>query len=205
MARNLGETGYTKTPDNRFKSSIRIGIVAEVVPTATGANVRVIFPDLVDHNNQPLISKPIPVLQSAASKKQSFALPRLGTNVVVAKLPNGTADYMVLGSFYTSNNPPPVTDPNLDYTKYDDGSVIQFDAANGTLTWNLKGGITLECQGNIVIKSDAGTLTLQSSGLLNMVAPNIKLQGTVEIDGDITHTGGMTTSGVHTDANGVHT
>lgn len=37
-----------------------------------------------------------------------------------------------------------------------------------------------------------------------VVAQTIKLTAAVEITGDITHTGNMTTSGVHTDSNGVH-
>ena len=35
-------------------------------------------------------------------------------------------------------------------------------------------------------------------------APTITLKGNLVIEGDITHTGNMNTSGVHTDSNGVH-
>lgn len=196
MERNLGDTGFARVPDSRFKSAIQIGIVSSIETTDTAANVRVIFPDRVDHKGQPLITKPIPVLQSAAAKKKSFAVPRIGTNVLVAKLPNSTGDYMLLGSFYTTSDPPPVTDPNIDYTEYDDGSIIQFDAGAGTLSWDLKGNVSLQC---------VGPMTLKTNGQFLIDAPNIKLQGAIELDGNVTQTGNMTTSGVHTDANGVHT
>lgn len=210
MGRSLGDTAYSRIPDSRFKSALMIGRVSSIECTATGANVRVIFPDRVDHKGQPLITKPIPVLQPAATKKKSFSVPRIGTNVLVAKLPNGTGDYHVLGSFYTTSDPPPVTDPNLDHTEYDDGSVMQFDAGNGTLTWNLKGGIVFECQGNITIKSDGGNVTIQGTSLINLIAMLVKIQGNAEIDGNlvvngnVSNTGSMTTGGIHTDANGVH-
>lgn len=191
----LSDTDYAKGKDSRFKAAYLFGKVAEIVVNDKGANVRVIFPDRVDRNGQPLITKPIPVLQSAASGKRSFSVPRIGTDVAVAKLANSTSDYMLLGSFYTSRNPPPVTDPNLDYTEYDDGSKITFDAGSGTMTWDLKGGVVLGCEGGF---------TIQANGNVLIDAPNIKLQGAIELDGNITHTGNMVTSGHHTDASGVH-
>jgi phage baseplate assembly protein V len=173
-----------------------IGKVTSIECTDSQANVRVIFPDRLDRAGKPLITKPIPVLQAAASQKQSFAIPRIGTNVLVAKLPNGSSDYLVLGSFYTTKDPPPVSDPKLDYVEYEDGSYIKFDSASGTMTWNLKGGITLQAAGNATIKSD---------GSLLLDCPAIHLKGAMNLEGNITHTGNMTTTGNHTDAAGHHT
>jgi phage baseplate assembly protein V len=116
--------------------------------------------------------------------------------VLVVKLPNGTSDYAVVGSFYTKTDPPPVTDPNLDHVEYEDGSSITFDAGNGTMTWNLKGGISLQC---------VGAFTIKTSGTVLLDAPNVHLKGAINLEGDITHTGNMTTTGHHTDAGGHHT
>jgi phage baseplate assembly protein V len=192
----LADTDFAKGNDSRFKSSLMIGRVSSIECTETAANVRVLIPDRLDHGGQPLITKPVPVLQPAASKKKSFAIPRIGTNVLLAKLPNGTSDYAVIGSFYTTKDPPPVTDPNLDHVEYEDGSVIEFDAGSGTMKWDLKGGITLEC---------VGDLTLKSSGALLVDAPNIHLKGAMNFEGDIIHTGNINTSGRHTDSGGHHT
>jgi phage baseplate assembly protein V len=195
MKNLLADTDFAKGKDNRFKSSLMIAKVSSIEVTDKGANVRCIIPDRVDHGNQPLITKPIPVLQTAAGQKRSFAVPRIGTNVLLAKLPNGTSDYAVIGSFYTTKDPPPVSDPNLDYVEYEDGSKITFDADNGTLTWDLTGGITLEC---------VGAFTLKTAGTLLVDAANVELKGAIKLTGNVSHTGNMTTTGTHTDANGVH-
>jgi phage baseplate assembly protein V len=195
MKNLLADTDYAKGRDNRFKSALLIGRVSSIECNEEGANVRVALLDRVDHKDQPLITKPIPVLQVAAGEKKSFAVPRIGTCVLLAKLPNGTSDYAVIGSFYTKADPPPVTDPNLDHVEYADGSKITFDSESGTLTWDLQGGITLECQ---------GAFTLKTAGSLLIDAPNIELKGAIKLTGNVTHTGAMTTSGFHTDAHGVH-
>jgi phage baseplate assembly protein V len=197
MVKNLlADTDYSKGKDNRFRSALMIGRVSEVKCDETQASVRVIFPDRLDHKDQPLITKPIPVLQQSAGAKRAFAMPRVGQNVLVAKLPNGSSDYLLLGTFYTTSDPPPVTDPLLDHTEYDDGSVIEFDAGTGSMRWDLKGGISLQCDGDVTIKCN---------GSLLIDAPNIKLQGAMTFEGDITHTGNINTSGHHTDAGGHHT
>jgi phage baseplate assembly protein V len=215
----LSDTDYTKGWDNRFGVSVAVGRVSKIEVTDKQANVRVIFPDRLDHDDQPLISKPIPVLQVASQSKKSFAIPRLNTNVLCVKLPNGTSNYVVLGGFYTTNDPPPVSDPMLDYVEYDDGSTMQFDASTGELTWKIKGDLLLdngkdftikqqgdfnvEAQGNVAMKAQ-GDMDVEASGDLVIKGGTIKLQGPLTIEGDITHTGNMHTSGVHQDSNGFH-
>jgi phage baseplate assembly protein V len=218
MKNLLAETDYTSGRDNRFKSSVVIGRVAEIVCDDKGANIRAVMPDKVDHKDQPLITKPVPVLQISSGKKRSFAMPRLGQNVLLVKLPNGTADYAAVGFFYTKNDPPPVTDPMLDYVQYDDGSTMQFDASAGEWTWRIKGKIdaqsekeilvkssgdkvTIEGSSDVLVKSDSGAVTVESSGTLKLQSDS----NTVQIVGNITHTGNMTTSGVHIDSLGHHT
>lgn len=210
----LSDTDYTSGKDNRYYASIHIGRVAEVICDETQAAVRVVMPDKLDHNNKPLITKPIPVWQISAGKKRSFAVPRVGQNVVLLKMPNGTANYHVVGTFYTTSDPPPVTDPLLDYCIYDEGSVKQFDANNGTETWKLKGdviwdnekGASLKFREAVTIESTESGITIKApSGTVLVEASQITLKGPLRIEGDITHIGNMNTSGVHTDANGVHT
>ena len=210
----LSDTDYTKGWDNRYGVAVAVGRVSKIEVSEKGANVRVIMPDRIDHNDQPLISKPIPVMQIASKAKKSFTVPRVNDNVLMVKLPNGTSNYAVVGSFYTKNDPPPVTDPMLDYTLYDDGSTMQFDASKGELTWKLKGamawdnekGATLKFKEAITIESSDGDINIKApSGTILLDQQTIHLKGTLIFEGDIQHTGNMNTSGTHTDSHGLHT
>ena len=233
----LADTDFTDSRDQRFVHSVVIGKVSKIEVSDKGANIRVIMPDKIDHDGQPLITKPIPVLQICAGKKRQFAMPCVGQNALLVKLPNSTASYGVLGFFYTSKDPPPVTDPLLDYTVWDDEKTfIKFDGnkdADPFLTWDFQGGwkataakdinikttngakVTVEGDGQVTIKSDSSDIivdsasgkvtiqgatgvTISDSASVTVQAPTIKLQG------NIVHTGDITTSGVHTDSLGHH-
>jgi phage baseplate assembly protein gpV len=164
MEKNLlSDTDYTKGWDNRYGVTAVVGRVSKIEVSEKGANVRVIMPDRLDHQDQPLISKPIPVMQIASNAKKSFAVPRLDDNVLLLKLPNGTSNYMVVGSYYTSKKPPPVTDPMLDYVEYDDGSTMQFDASNGNLDWDLTGDIKVHNEGDKDLSTD-GDVQIENDG-----------------------------------------
>jgi phage baseplate assembly protein gpV len=224
----LSDTDYAKGHDNRFGNSVLIGFVSKIECNDKQANVRVILPDKVDHEDTPLITKPVPVLQVASTAKKSFAVPRLGTPVMMIKMPNGTSDYMVIGGIYTAKNPPPVTDPKLDYTEWEGGHIQKFDAnddADVFLTQDFKGGwnatikkdvnfkttdaanfnidadgdvLINSATGNIDIKSPTGTVTVEQQ-TVELKATTIKLTGHVIVVGDIDQTGH------HTDSRGIHT
>jgi phage baseplate assembly protein V len=216
----LGDTDYTSGKDNRFGVTGIVAFVSKIEVSEKGANVRVIMPDRVDHNDNPLISKPIPVLQIASKAKKQFAVPRVGDRVFCIKLPNGTSNYAVLGSFYTKNDPPPVTDPMLDYVEFDDGSTMQFDASNGELTWKIKGNclidnekdFTFKLKGDFVVEIDGdvtikpqGNVLIESGGDIDIKGTNVNLQGAMKLTGNIEHIGNINTTGTHTDVHGLHT
>lgn len=208
MARKnlLADSDYTTGKDNRFHNSVVIARVSKIECDATRADIRATIPDKVDRNGEPLTTKPIPVLQTSAGKKRSFAMPRVGQNTLLVKLPNGTGDYVSVGHFYTTSDPPPVTDPMLDHTIYDDGSIIEFNASTGSLKWDFKGGANLKTQQPIIIEVTNGDITIKSSANVNIEAPTqIYLKGPMKFEGDITHIGNMNTSGTHTDSIGHHT
>jgi phage baseplate assembly protein V len=209
MAKNLlSDTDYTSGRDNRYKASVHIAYVTKIeCDKAKGrAHVRVIIPDKVDHKGNPLITKPVPVMQVASQAKKSFAIPRVGDCVLLNKMPNGTSDYFVAGSFYNEKHPPPVDDPMLDHCLYDDGSIKEFNATTGSERWDLKGGANLKTAQAIVIEVTGGDVTIKSSANINIEAPTqIYLKGPMKFEGDIQHIGNMTTSGTHTDSVGHHT
>jgi phage baseplate assembly protein gpV len=224
----LSDTDYTKGWDNRFGVTAAVGRVSRIEVSNKGANVRVIMPDRVDHDNQPLISKPIPVLQIASTAKKSFAVPRLNDNVLMAKLPNGTSNYVVIGSFYTSKDPPPVSDPMLDYTEYDDGSTMKFDASNGELTWKLLGDALIDndgdwwfkLTGDFKVDNDGdshiksvgdvdiwahGDMTVNAGGTMDIESPDITIAGSkITIDAPDIYLNGFIHHNGHMISTGAH-
>jgi phage baseplate assembly protein gpV len=229
----LSDTDYTSGKDNRYRNAVLMGFVSKIECTDKHSNVRVIMPDRLDHNDVPLITKPVPVLQIASTAKKTFAVPRLNDCVALMKMPNSTSDYFVIGSFYTPRNPPPVKDPKLDYTEWEGGHKQTFDANtddNGNaknpvfLTQDFKAGwlgtfkkdvnlnttdaakFNIKADGDVLINSANGNIDIKSpSGTITIEQTNIVLKGTVVIQGNISHTGDMVTSGHHTDAAGHHT
>jgi phage baseplate assembly protein gpV len=224
----LSDTDFTSGKDMRYKSAVWIGKVSKIECTDKQANVRVIMPDRIDHEGTPLNSKPIPVLQIASQAKKSYAIPRLDTNVVVAKLANSTSDYLVIGSFYTTNNPPPVSDPKLDYVEWEGGHIEKHDAnddADVFLTQDFKGGwnatikkdvnfkttdaakFNIEADGDILIKSASGNIDVKSpTGTVTIEQNTIELKATtIKLIGHVIVTGNIDETGVHHDNLGYHT
>jgi len=200
----LAATDFVSGKDNRYRNSVVIGKVVKLECTDKGANIRVQMPEKLDRKGNPLITKPIPMLQVSAGGKRSFAMPRVNQNVLMVKRSNGTGDYLAVGHFYTSNDPPPVTDPMLDHTVYDDGSIKQFDANNGTETEKYKGDVNWdhEGKGSLVFKGD---VTLHSDGTILIEGVTLThIKGPMKFEGDITHIGNMSTTGIHTASDGPH-
>jgi|SRR5215471_2761363 len=207
----ISDTDSMRGHDTRFANVAVMGFVAEIDCDDKHANVRVILPQKKDHQGTPLVTRKIPVMQIATAAKRQFAVPRLGTPVALIKLANGTSDYFVVGSFYTPTHPPPVTDPKLDYTIYDDGSIIKIDANDGaavTLTWDLKGGVSITTQKDININAQGSAkVTVNAASDISLVSSGGKAivqASEIDLIGDIVHTGGMTTSGIHNAADGPH-
>jgi phage baseplate assembly protein V len=173
----LGDTNKTGY-DNRYHNAIFIGRIADRENDDTAANARVIRPDQGDY-----ITKQMPVMQAGTTGKRSFQMPRKGANCVVLKLPNGTADGIILGTYYTTSDPPPVTDPNLDYTVYDDGSTMSMNAATGQLDWDLKGAMNMKAGAPVTIQAD--TIILVG---------NVTIRGNLRVEGRID-----ATEEIHTD------
>ena len=235
MSKNLlADTDFTDGRDKRFVHSVLIGRVSKLECSDTAANVRVTMPDRLDSEGQPLITKPIPVLQVSAGGKKSFAMPRIGQNALMVKLPNSTSSYAAIGFFYTRKEKPPVKDPLVDYCEWEGGHIQKHDAnedADVFLTQDFKGGwnctvkkdvnlkttdgakTNIESDGDVLIKSATGNINVESpSGVvtikqqtIELQATDIKLTGKVTIVGAIDHTGAHETHGVHHDNKGFHT
>lgn len=68
-----------------------------------------------------------------------------------------------------------------------EGTSRQYDAAGSTVYLDGQGNVTIEFKGKLKIKG-----------------AQIELEGAMKFKGNIEHEGDMTSTGVHTDANGVH-
>jgi phage baseplate assembly protein gpV len=234
MSKNLlADTDFTDGRDKRFVHSVLIGRVSKLEVSEKGANVRIIMPDRLDHQGQPLITKPIPVLQISAGGKKQFAMPRLDQNALLVKLPNSTSSYAAIGFFYTTKVPPPVTDPKLDYTIWEGGHTQQFDANtddNGNpksdvfLTQDFKAGwkgtykkdvnlnttdsakFNVQADGDVLIQSAKGNIDVKApTGTVTIEQDIVTLKAnTINLIGNVVHQGNMSTTGIHTAADGPH-
>lgn len=172
--------------DSEIRNMFRHGKVTEVLVDQTQVCVRVQYLD-----KDGLISKPLPVKQFGSRSTSTFWCPKVGDDVSVTMLPNGSEDGFVDGSFYNTGNPPPTTNPNSRHIKYADGTVYDFSegqpegqgrsSGGGSLTFTSSGPITIKC-GNLIITAD--TLTLIG---------NVKIQGDLAVDGKIDAQGDIRT------------
>jgi phage baseplate assembly protein V len=159
-----------------------------------------------------LITQWIPVKQFGSRLTMHYYCPKIGDDVNVCMLPNGSEDGFVDGSFFNAGNPPP-EDLDIDtrHFKTEDETVVEYREKDSTFNMNCAGKITIHANETILIDADSwihiianGEIIITSDVKVTITAPEIELNGHMTFNGDITHIGNMTTSGVHTDANGIH-
>jgi phage baseplate assembly protein V len=191
--------------DHQMRDLFRAGKVIErKIDEKLGPLVRVQYLD-----KQGLISKWLPIKQPGARLTMMFQVPKIGNDVNVTMLPNGSEDGFVDGSFYNEKNPPPTgIDIDTRHFKTEDGSIIEYREIDSTFNLDASaatngGGAGRAASGGAVLVT-AGDVTVTTSGKAWVKGAPITLEGPMEFKGDITHTGSMTTSGTHTDANGIH-
>jgi phage baseplate assembly protein V len=178
--------------DHQVRDLFRNGkVIDRKMDAEKGPLVRVQYLD-----RQGLISKWLPVKQTGARATMFLYVPKIGNDVNVTMLTSGSEDGFVDGCFYNKKNPPPAgVDIDTRHLKTEDGTVAEYREIDSTLNLN--------CVGPVIIQA-AGEVTITSTVRVTVTAPEIVLNGHMIFNGLITHTGDMTTSGVHTDANGIH-
>ncbi len=153
--------------DSEVRNLFRQGKVTERIVNNTGVTVRVQY---LDKNG--LVSKPLPVKQHGSRKTGSFYCPKIGDDVCVTMLPNGSEDGFVDGSFYNAGNPPPTTNPDCHHTTYEDGTIMEYDEVSHTLKVDSVGPVNITATGNV---------TVTSMGVATIKATSIVLDGPVHI------------------------
>ena len=112
-----------------IRDIFRIGKVSSV----NGANctVRVTFPDTDN-----LVSAELPLIVIGSYKTKGYWVPEVNTQVLCCFLPIisgvGLNKGFVLGGFYSVEDPPEETDPDVRCIKFPDGSFFRFDG-KGTI------------------------------------------------------------------------
>jgi phage baseplate assembly protein V len=177
--------------DHQVRDQFRNGMVIDrKFDKDRGPLVRVQYMD-----RQGLISYWLPVKQFGSRKTAHVYTPKIGDHVNVNMLCNGSEDGFVDGSFFNKKNPPPEVDIDTRHFLTEDGTIVEYREKDSTFNLNCVG---------VVIVQAAGEITITSTIKVTVTAPEIALNGHMVLNGLITHTGDMTTTGVHTDANGVH-
>lgn len=189
---------FLDVDDSGFRQSHKMGFVcARRNHPEEGPQVRVSQTDKDD-----LISDWLAVIQKSTIGTRDFWLPQLGEQVLFSTLPNGTSKGFVHGSFYCRGTPPPTTSEHVRHTTFADGTVLEFDSSNSTLTIDSKGPVDLKTKGSVKLASEGdvelttqGNLNAKVAGSATVEASNIRLKGNVEIGGNLTVRDGLTAKG----------
>jgi len=152
-----------------LEGQVRCGRVTKV-STNNCVAATVTYPDRGYQSNY------MTVLQRNTVGVQDFYVPTEGEPVWV--LQYGKNRGIILGSAYTDGHKPPWNTGTIRGTLYVDGTYVLYDTANGgNYQINTPGQVTVTAKGNI---------TATSQGLATVKAPNIKLDGNVEVTGTLT-------------------
>ena len=112
-----------------IRDIFRIGKVSSV--NGTNCTVRVTFPDKYN-----LVSDELPIIVIGSYKTKGYWVPEVNTQVLCCFLPIisgvGLNKGFVLGGFYSVEDPPEETDPDVRCIKFPDGSFFRFDG-KGTI------------------------------------------------------------------------
>ena len=178
--------------DHQLRDQFRHGkVIDRKMDPKRGPVVRVQFLD-----KQGLVSYWLSVKQFGSRKTMHLYVPKIGDDVNVNMLANGSEDGFVDGSFFNSGNPPPEgVDIDTRHFQTEDGTIIQYRENDSTFNMN--------CVGEVIITAE-GEIRITSAITVVITAPTIVLNGLMIFNGNIQHTGNMNTTGVHTDANGIH-
>ena len=123
-----------------------------------------------------MVSDWLPVLVTAASKNQDYALPDVGDTVVCAFLGNGISAGFCLGAVYSQANRPPHKNGDVRSVRFADGAVVSYDRKAHVLTIETNGAVNIRAAGNVNVTGD-------------VVADGISLKGHIHPESVGTQTG----------------
>ena len=96
----------------------------------------------------------------------------------------------------------------------EDGTVIEYREKDSTFNLARQEGPVLVKAAYVEVHATeagagakttgSGVVDIRAAAKVEITAPEITLNGHMTFNGEITHTGNMATTGMHTDANGIH-
>ncbi|MCP4021565.1 MAG: phage baseplate assembly protein V [Desulfobacteraceae bacterium] len=134
---------------------------------AEKGRVRVKFPD-----TDGIVSKELPVLFQKTKDNKDFDMPDVDEQVVCIFLANGMEQGFVIGSPYSNEDKPPVTDPDKTHYEFKDGTWFEYDRKEHVFTGVIK-----------------GTMNLTATEGINITTSVINITGDIEQQGSIHATG----------------
>lgn len=144
------------------------------------------------------VSHTLPTVQRRVLKDQDIKMPDPGEPVAVLFSGEGAEDGIVLGATYSPQAVDPAQEQQVEYSRFEDGTVISYDRKAHRLYANVKGDIEVINTGNITVTTDGdasltakgsvdvkadGDITAASGTLMLLKAPHIFLDGAVTLGG----------------------
>lgn len=148
-------------------ASLRFGKVVGV----SGGAAKVQLAD-----GQGIVSAPLPTLQRRVLKDQEIKLPDDGEPVACLFAGQGLEAGVVLGAVYSPATPDPGQEPQLEFSRFSDGTVIFYDRAAHKLYADVKGDADLQTTGTVTVKAQKAILA-ESETNITLRAPTITLAG----------------------------
>ncbi|MCU1718675.1 phage baseplate assembly protein V [Pseudomonas sp. 5P_3.1_Bac2] len=133
----------------------------------------------------------VPQRHSQANQSRPL-LPELGEQGAVLLSADGVGGVW-LGGVYSSAEPPPVVDPDTDYVRFSDGTLLTYDRAAHLLTLDCVGAVTLKCAQSLRIEAGAPVLVKAPSVTLD--ASQTTLNGNLQINGNLNASGTVMDAG----------
>lgn len=128
-----------------IRELVRVGIVTAVYPER--GTVRVTMSDVDD-----LQTYELQVVVPKTHKDKEFWMPDVGEQVVCLFSGQGLERGWVLGAVYSQADTVPEASRDKWIKRFEDGTIIEYDRKEHHLKIFVRGDITIEAEGNIVIK-----------------------------------------------------
>src|SRR5258707_3324486 len=122
--------------DHQMRDMFRNGkVIDRKLDKKRGPLVRVQY---LDRNG--LISAWLPIKQTGSRLTMHCYCPKIGDDVNVTMLPNGSEDGFVDGAFFNTGNPPPEgIDIDTRHFKTEDGTTIEYREKDSTFSLDASG------------------------------------------------------------------
>lgn len=119
----------------------------------------------------------IPWAASRAGATRVWSAPRIGEQMMVLSPYGDMAQAVAVGGIFQTDHPAPASSKDNERTIYPDGTTIDYDSANNTLT------VTVLGNGKVIVNCKEATINATTKVELN--TPTVHATGDILADGDV--------------------